>query len=428
MTDPEGLVFAKRLSNVERAEAEQTARRLYGELKACISLLPETERGGSALSRALGLDRATCQRLVAATSRPDAGVETLVQLPGVLGLRQFIAAMASRTEAGDAAEQIAAAAAAVDRFEVLIGELGGSQRKLRARLAVERAGAQGGFVAARGANDDASVREALFRAGAAVTGRWSETSVSISIIRPTPGSTQEGLKPGPNATTQTVKLRGVIGHHARADAVPLEVGYTAPLQADNSDEPARHRAPSTLLEEYCSRPLPRLVSHTAGQRMIYVIDAAEPGEIENADIVLADCEPRVDQHPASMDPPMGEVWGLVNFPSRRYIFDVYLHREIACRCLPSLELHLWTPNIVQHTSSRWSTRFPGGPRLQLLGAGLRDAATSAYDRHAELTAHLFDRFGWDPEPFIGYRCEVAFPVWRGGYCMAFDFSVSTDAK
>jgi hypothetical protein len=265
------------------------------------------------------------------------------------------------------------------------------------------------------------VREALFRSGAAVTGRWSETSISLSIIRPGP--------PGPDKqpTTETVKLRGLIAHHARADAVPLEVGHTAPLGVAPV-EPAKHRSPATLLTEFCSTPLPRIVSHTAGRRVIHVIDAAERGEIENADIVLADCEARADQHPANMDPAMGEVWALISFPSRRLLFDVYLHRDIASRCLPALELHLWTPNVAQHASSRWSTRFPGGPRLQLLGSGLRSASAASYARQAELTAHLFSRVGWDPEAFVGYRCEVGFPVWRGGYCMAFDFSPTAEAK
>jgi hypothetical protein len=35
--------------------------------------------------------------------------------------------------------------------------------------------------------------------------------------------------------------------------------------------------------------------------------------------------------------------------------------------------------------------------------------------------HVFERVGWDPEQFVGYRCEVAYPVWQAAYCMLFDF-------
>jgi len=409
-----------RLTEIERAEAEQTARRLYGELRGVIGLLPEHDRGGSAMARALELDRATCQRLVAATARPDSGVETLVQLPGVMGLRQFIESVEKRcAQLGHGAiEQLAAASAAVDRFEVLIHELGGSQRKLKARLASERAGGPGGFISSTGASNDPVVRESLFRAGAAVTGRWSESSIAISVIRPVPSDPSR---------TQTVKLRALIGHHARADAVALEIGHTSPTQvlapSPGHDPNTPHwRTPGILIEPFCSTPLPRMVSHTAGSRIVHVIDPPLPGETNNTDIVIADREPNEDVHPATLDPAVGEVWALMNFPARRLIFDVYLHRDIACRCIPSLELHLWTPQTGAHASSRWSTRFPGGPRLGLLGPGLRGSQTDSYARHAELTAHLFERVGWESEQFIGYRCESIFPVWRGGYCMVFDFS------
>lgn len=409
-----------RLTEIERAEAEQTARRLYGELRGVIGLLPEHDRGGSAMARALELDRATCQRLVAATARPDSGVETLVQLPGVMGLRQFIESVEKRcAQLGHGAiEQLAAASAAVDRFEVLIHELGGSQRKLKARLASERAGGPGGFISSTGASNDPVVRESLFRAGAAVTGRWSESSIAISVIRPVPSDPSR---------TQTVKLRALIGHHARADAVALEIGHTSPTQvlapSPGHDPNTPHwRTPGILIEPFCSTPLPRMVSHMAGSRIVHVIDPPLPGETNNTDIVIADREPNEDVHPATLDPAVGEVWALMNFPARRLIFDVYLHRDIACRCIPSLELHLWTPQTGAHASSRWSTRFPGGPRLGLLGPGLRGSQTDSYARHAELTAHLFERVGWESEQFIGYRCESIFPVWRGGYCMVFDFS------
>lgn len=409
-----------RLTEIERAEAEQTARRLYGELRGVIGLLPEHDRGGSAMARALELDRATCQRLVAATARPDSGVETLVQLPGVMGLRQFIESVEKRcAQLGHGAiEQLAAASAAVDRFEVLIHELGGSQRKLKARLASERAGGPGGFISSTGASNDPVVRESLFRAGAAVTGRWSESSIAISVIRPVPSDPSR---------TQTVKLRALIGHHARADAVALEIGHTSPTQvlapSPGHDPNTPHwRTPGILIEPFCSTPLPRMVSHTAGSRIVHVIDPPLPGETNNTDIVIADREPNEDVHPATLDPAVGEVWALMNFPARRLIFDVYLHRDIACRCIPSLELHLWTPQTGAHASSRWSTRFPGGPRLGLLGPGLRGSQTDSYAKHAELTAHLFERVGWESEQFIGYRCESIFPVWRGGYCMVFDFS------
>lgn len=420
LPDP-GTAAAMRLTDAERAEAEATARRVHAELRSVVEALPEHERGGSAMSRALELDRATCQRLIAATLRPDADVETLVQLPGVQGLRQFLAAMEPRNYDGGLTEQLAAAGAAIDQLEVLIRQLGGSQRKLKARLAAERAASPDELIAAGGGANDLAVREGLFRSAAAATGRWSETSISVSIIRP-------ALERGPNGEelTQTLRLRGLTGHHARADAIPLEVGQTSP-PSGAGEAPQKRRMPGELLPEFCSQPLPRVVPHSAGSRIVHVIDLPPDEAREGADMVICDTEPQTDRHPAALRPAMGEVWALINFPSRRMVFDVYLHRDIAARCVATLGLHLWTPDIGAPNSARWSTRFPGGPRLVSMGPASAAVASPHYARQAELVARMFERVGWDAAEFVGFRCETEFPVWRGGYCMSFDFAAAADA-
>jgi len=112
----------------------------------------------------------------------------------------------------------------------------------------------------------------------------------------------------------------------------------------------------------------------------------------------------------------------VTFPARRLVCDTWLHRDIARLCTPSLELHLYAPALGAGPLGRWSTRFPGGPRLQLLGAGVGNAGTSAYARHAEMMGALFEALGWDAGEFVGFRCDVAYPVWRAAYMMIFDFA------
>jgi hypothetical protein len=337
----------------------------------------------------------------------------------VQGLRQFVSALAARKEARGQSEPLASAAAAIDRFEALLSRLGGSQRQLKARLGLDVHG-HAEAPPAHGGADDLASREALFRAAAGVTGRFFSTLIDVRIIRPVAG--QPSL-------TEGVRVRGMIGHVARADAVPLEVAGSAPLRADPigpafstlSNAPASGNTPGSLLPEFCSQPLPRVTSRAAGPRVAHVIDAEANGD-KPIDIVMAHRGAQPDRHPASLTPPLGEMWLLVTFPVRRVIFDVFLHRDIARRCIPSLELHLWGPDVLGQGASRWSTRFPGNPRLELLGSGLAGASTPAYARQAQLLRHVFHQVEWPEDEFVGYRCEASYPVWRAGYCMGFDFS------
>jgi hypothetical protein len=408
---------ATALTPEERAEAGEVAQRLRNELVGLVELLPEGERAASAMARALKIDRNICQRIMNATARGEADARMLVLLPGVQGLRDFLDAIARRIKKPRSADEIAAADAAVDRFEQLIDHLAGSQRKLRERLEADREIGDG---LSRGPSDDLAARRALFRSAAEVVGRWSETWISVGAIRPAPGDP---------LSTEGVRLRGLIGHVSRPVAVPLELGFLAPPgSAPPPHVPAfaplgEGPASTFLMPEYCTRPLPRVTSKAVGQRVAHVIDARETATPTPQDIVLVDRRSGKDKHPATLRPALGEVATLVTFPARRLVFDVWLHREIARRCLPSLELHLWGPQVAtQHGISRWSTRFPGGPRLQLLGSGLEHAASTGFARHAEMTASLFGALGWDAGEFVGYRCDVAYPVWRAGYIMLFDFT------
>lgn len=411
-------VVARPLAASERGMADEVARRLRLELRGLVELLPENERGASAMARALEIDRNTCQRIVAATARGDADAQLLVQLPGVMGLRQFLDALAKRFPGIEPEQAIAGGRAAVERFEQLIDTLAGSQRKLRERLELDREmdGAQ-----LPATPDDVMARRSLFRAAVDVVGRWSETRLTMRIIRPVPGDPLH---------TENIRMTGHVGHVSRPVAVPLEVYSATPENLVERTGPAFQtldasqkvgNTPGFLMTKFCTEPLPRVTSRATESRVIHAIDeAAARGE--PSDIFVADRRAGVDKHPASQHPPIGEVCTIMNFPTRRFIMDVYLHKDIARRCIPLMEVHLASPWAGSALLARWSTRLPGGPRLELLGTGLSNAGSDAYPRHTEVAREMFSSVGWEPDEFVGYRVDVAYPVWRAAYCMLFDFT------
>ncbi len=414
-----GGTSSKGLTPTQTAEAEQVARRLHAEFRPIVASMPAEHRSASAMSRALGVDRATCQRLVGVLAKSELSARTLVELPGVEGLNLVLEAVRKRKWAG--AEQLATANAAVDRMAEVLDALGGSQRKLKERLESAEGSLDDAGVPI-GSSEDEPSRRALYDAAKPITGRWSETTLSMRIIRP--------LATDP-LMTETAILRGLIGHVTTARAVPLEIGAVMPLRTPGPStspvnsfdaRPATGSTPGVLMREFCTHPLPRVVSHNMGTRAAHVIDTPESVLGKAGDILIGSRGSRPDAHPATRTPPIGEIWSMVNFPCRALVFDTYLHRDIARRCIPGLSAHLWSPDVLQPGSSRWSTRLPGGPRLQLLAQGKDSAASAYYPRMVELTARTFEQLGWNSAEFVGYRCEVTYPVWRSGYCMAFDFS------
>jgi hypothetical protein len=402
---------ARPLTPDELGRCEQIARRLQAELRRVVGGLPEHARAASGMARHLGVVRNTCQRVTTALAEPRPSPSVLAQLPGVEGLHQFIdAARKAGADPGDTA----AATAATEQFQSLLRELGGSQLRLVERL---QAGPSEPFdTSLEPALCDEQARRQLFTGAVQCTGRYCDLTSSVYIFRPLSEDA---------ARRERALLHAVVGYRARRHAMPLTFsafvprdGGTEPPVSLLDSTPAHGRTHESLLSRFSSSPLPTASARDDNGELVTIVDteSGEPGRA--IDVVLAN---RSIHHPTPADlagRPLRDVWKLINMPVKHLILDVYLHRRFAAACVPSIDVQLWGPNL--DAPHRWASRLPGGPRLELLGAGLRNSPCPAYPRQAELTAYGFSELGWNPDEFVGFRCESPYPVWRAGYCMSFN--------
>lgn len=393
------------------ARAEDVAARLKNELGELLAELPPGARGGSALSRWLDIDRATCQRAIAA-SRAE-GLEVLSNLPGVQGLEAVVKALADRS---DDPSKVDGARAALAQFERLVEDAGGSRARLLRRL---ESSTSSGHLGA----DDVAARKRLFGAARDLCGRWSDINGAIFIYRPTPGDPD---------TMESAYVSQFIGHRARAGAIPL-TSSTAVTSRDGIDHagfrhldatPAVGRSDGAILERFSTMPAPVVTTRTPDKEVVCTIDAESIDPVSGADIVIARRVAEPVPHPLTESPQMHEAWMLVENPSRHLLFDVYMHRALARQCIASMSAHLWRPDIDATVGRRWRTRFPRSPKLELLGSQLMPS--NAYARQAELTQYVFDALDWAHDEFVGFRCALEYPIWRAGYCMTFDFTPDDD--
>ena len=414
------------LSGEEIQLADRALRRLHEQIRGFLSHLPADARNASGLSRYLRIDRTSCQRLVFTASRPYAGLALIERLPGVRGLRQLIDA-ARKACPTPAAEGVPPLEIAIDRYEEAIQTLAGSQSGLLRRIAATP------FATPDATRLEAAephgARERLFEAAAELTGRYSETWVAVYAYFP-------DEKAGGD-TINVARAHGLVGHVARRDAVPLTFHNFISKRVESSDDGQSERAfktldddatignsPDSILRQFSTDPLPVVSSRQPGEYLVQAIDTSPSAAGQSVDLMLA--TRNAMPHPINQHPRIEEVWAMINFPVRQMVFDVYLHRDLARECIPSLDAHLWRPDFAAQIGDRWQTRFANGPRLELLGPGLQGAATAAYSRHLELTSCLFESLHLDDQRFVGFRCAVNYPVWRTGYCMSFDFNASDD--
>lgn len=401
---------AEPLSSEQWGRAERLASRLRGELGSIVEALPEHARSASGMARHIGVVRNTCQRVVSVLheSAPDAG--SLARLPGVKGLEQFLEGCAG---VGVDRDLIALAQTAVLDFDRFIKENAGSQSKLADRIAAAETPADAHALCSLEARAD------LFNAAVNVTGRACEVAISLEAYRPSPDHDDRIERAVVNALIQTsVTPGGIPASILAGDTLdPDEEPQPQPVSLDR--KPARGVTPSAILSEFSTSPLPTVTTRGPGSQLVQVVDPdrLEPGQ--TFDVVTARhfVHPR---HNPDGTPALDAVWSLVNCPSRRLIFDLYLHREMERLVRPAIDAQMWYPNLASPLGDRWLTRFPAQPKLQLLGVGVSGAESPFYPRHAQLTRHVFERLGWDPTELVGFRCEVEYPIWRAGYCMTLE--------
>jgi hypothetical protein len=417
-----GRTGARGGAEISLTELRRVGESLQGDFDALIGVFPSEARGASEMSRWLGVSRPVCQRLVAAVRRVRDGAEVVAALPGVKGLLEVVE-KAKRKRCDETA--VGNARRAVERYAGLIERCGGSQAEL-IRLA-ER-------VRSDAPPDDggsAGARRAMFEAARTITDRWAECKFSVVALRPMPedGAFIEhaavtgyaGLNGGP-------KAQPVCQHTRLASGLEGEKG-TSPLRSLSEGRPLQGATARSLVEEFCSRPLPRLSTRQASSGLLQVIEVSGAGDVVNGDRSWG------GQHPRASDPPVVNLSTLADPPCKAMVLVVLLHRELARECVGTAGCYLLgargtmasTVGPDGHVSSRrpterWFDRAPEPVTLEELGPGLELLTAPAYPRFGALLRHLFSEVGWAPEDFIAYRVAAEYPVWNTEYLMSFDFA------
>lgn len=413
------------MSAEDLAEAVSVGNRLAAEFRSLFVKLPPTARSGLGLARLLSIDRGTATRLVAICAHEVEGVEVLLRAPGVRGLRQVLSAMQTN---GSSRTSLATASAAVDRFERLVQEFGGSRSKLIERLTAARA---------RSVEHDPAAherlmlehRKRLFEASAGTIGQRMDLWLICHVFRPTPGS--------PDLMDHAM-LRGAFGYRARRDAPAYamrsfgrndgnaQVSGDGPKPGDRAYH-ALTTGPDgaiderSLFRDFSTDPHPLVTSRGDGREALVVVDPERCREDQGVDFVVAQASMGNWRHPRLDDPPRHDVSTHIGVPCRRVVFDVFLHRSMARQSLASPRLYRTTPGVFHDLDAHWPDRLPYPPPLQLM-AEQSPVGSKFYPRHAALLSAFFERMVWPPSDFVGYRLEVEYPLWSGLYCVMFDYA------
>ncbi len=414
--------------------ARRTGERLQAELRALVHSFPVEQRTIVQMSRWLGVTRPVCQRLLRAIRHRGNPLTALSYFPGLRGLHQIVEA-ARRRACNESL--VAVASAAVDQYAVLIDEHGSSQTRLLAALATIETSRDDAPQQETAPVDEAeSARQSAFQSIRILTRREFQTHLGVFLYRPRTDDPQK---------MDCITAMGMIGVRRRPEPLPIcpthRFAYGDPKQLAKADihvqsvgdAPLAAGAPLSVLDRFCSKPLPHVVARQVQGQLPVLIDPDRAAK-EPFDVVLGTSFQAVE-HPANHEPRLLDCSLVSEGPSQNLIMSVHLHRSLAQASIPTLAAYMVgnrgpiaSPDTGQYdtvsgnlAADRWFDRLPDRPRLEHLGMGLDRASCPAYPRLGELAEYLCNSQGWNPDEFVGYQCQVTYPIWGAQYLLSFDF-------
>lgn len=395
----------------EASRIEQIGQRLATEVRLFVRTLPIPARGVRGMAEFLGVDRNLCQRVLAA-SKLD-GLGFLLQTPSPAQLQRLVE---GATLKGVDPDRLLGLRAAVETFSSLVieGERapGAFRRRVRALMLPATAEKQ--------TADEASPFAALHRASVDVAGSELEARINVGLMWPMP-QTRLGVN--------VLMIQGHVGYSARTGGMPM-VAQFADWDSDAQGRPIAETlvsatgrdAKRVLLREFCSEPAPSMVASGTPASGEHVL---EPGMLAAGQKATVFTAVSVVQDPHPLLDPEDRIRSFnahMRLPSRRFLFDIFLHRSLASACVPGCSAQAWSPNLHINPLTDWANAIPGGVRLEILGSDPRHLASDAWDRHGEVVRRAFAIAGCSPTDFIGHRMDVRMPVWGAHYVISFDFS------
>ena len=392
-----------------RQQVDRVGNSLAESFTALLGSLTGRQKGPQALGEYLGITTVTASRLLRAVDLTDP-VAVVQQIPGTVPLRRIIEAAAQR---GAPEDRRATAERAVAAFEELIREHAGHRSGLSAMLTDWLPQGRREFEIRR--------RQAAYKAISELKGVSSELDLSTIVLHP---SREEGR-------VDLLSIQGIFGlDRIRPDAV-VHLGTMRRTNAHRVKEPLQEsdgapRGPLTLdgdpsvdglhsvrLDQFCSASPAPLETRVIGEDVQYTLGQTGFGPRSTVDLVIAEVNPGElldEDHLRGANPPY--FFHIPAAPTRSMVFDVLVHEEV----YPGLagELIVFDTGhrgpASPHQTERDVDRMRVSETLEDLGASPARRRLSGFPGYGELLEHAFDKLGWDPTRFRGFRVQVSYPL------------------
>jgi hypothetical protein len=383
-----------------RAHAEHVGSTIRSALEELVMTIAGPTPRPTQLITRVGLDKTLAGRIIQ-TVRSSDPLTALSRCPSPVGLEILLRAAQG---AGAPLESIARTADAIAGFERLLARFPRGRAGLEAAIS--------GWMPETREQGERAARQAAFKAMSFILGYQSEVILGCTLLRPSADGN----------TVDVVYVSGRYGLRRLRVGEPLSLFGVKhhPIEKGGASKPnattlggVSIEDDSCVLTEFCDPGPPRLeVVQTKDQRL-FVLPADEPGLNEPISIVVAHMSKGSWRRYAS--PDQREEWQtiLARCPTRIFINDTFIHKDLYPGDEPVVTTHMMGMSPLPARE-----RGPDFPLDEVhlskevgwVRTDLRNFGTGEVPRHAELVSSVFDRLGADPRQYRTHRLRMNYPV------------------
>jgi hypothetical protein len=376
--------------------ARSVVRALRGSFSDLLLAMGADPLDPASLCREGGLTRTLAWKISKMIQADDPAV-VLGHMPGASGVNILLRAA---ERAGTGPDRLQAARNAVADFERLIDVHCGD----RATLEI-----MGGELSDAGRRQRDEVhRKMLFQGASYVWGAQARVSLKLGIVGP-------GREPGlldfasVNAMFDFRRLRpdvtwALASRRSRNDdGTPMETSASEALDPASA---APGSAP--LMPAFCSQPLPQLRRIESRISTRFELVEGPVGNTGALTCVFGAVQRNIPYYRSPAN-EWGEHNASCDIPSETMLFDLFLHESFRFAHEP--EALLFSDVDGRSDSCDRRRALPLNETLQDLGVGPSPPAMPDVPEYRKMASYAFDRMGWSPADFRGFRMRIAYPAY-----------------
>lgn len=381
--------------STEARAVVRSLRSAFAELLAAAGANP---RDPQSIVATLGLNKNLAWKISRIIQSDDPSL-ALRQMPGAAGIRIFLSGL---ERAGAAPELLHTARQAIEAYDRLIQTHSGD----RATLEI-----MGSDLSPAGRRQrDEQHRKLLFQGASYVWGVQAGVVLKVAIVGP-------GRAPG---LLDFVSLSGLIDFRR----LRQDVRWVLATRRANNDDGSEMAVPSResvdpryngpdqapFMEDFCSRPLPplrRLVGPTCTS---FELTEGPVGKVGGVTCVFGTIQRGIPYFRTPLN-EWGEHSASCDIPAEVLVLDVFFHQRFTFAIPPEPVLYSELGGInPQAGREEERRRLPLNEPLEDLGTGPHPPATPEVPRYNAMVRALFERAGWNPAEFHGFRMKIAYPA------------------